>query len=192
MMSNPVPRRRTGRHHSRRHNRRRNPSGGGGTKSVLMNIVAAAGGFYLSKAFAQIALSTNNTGVVGYAANAGFTAALAFTAHMIGPLKKTVPYIIGGGLAQILWRIASDNTTIGTVLSTAGMGDYQMQNFVTPQRLVDPLGSAQIEIPSGWGAPAPVAIQTAAPPGAPHPAAMSGYNSQGFGKSLYSPQGLYS
>jgi hypothetical protein len=35
---------------------------------------------------------------------------------------------------------------------TSGMGLYLPQNFVTPQRLVAALQSAQIQIPSGWGA----------------------------------------
>ena len=41
---------------------------------------------------------------------------------------------------------------IRNLTSQLGVGDYQMQNFVTPQRLQDPLNSAAIEIPSGWGA----------------------------------------
>ena len=32
-----------------------------------------------------------------------------------------------------------------------GMGLYLPQNFATPQRLIAPLTSAQIQIPSGWG-----------------------------------------
>lgn len=35
--------------------------------------------------------------------------------------------------------------------TTNGLGLYLPQNFVTPQRLIAPLQSAQIQIPSGWG-----------------------------------------
>lgn len=34
---------------------------------------------------------------------------------------------------------------------TKGMGVYMRQNFVTPQRLIAALQSAQIQIPQGWG-----------------------------------------
>lgn len=34
---------------------------------------------------------------------------------------------------------------------TTGMGLYLPQNFVTPQRLIAALQSAQIQIPAGWG-----------------------------------------
>lgn len=33
----------------------------------------------------------------------------------------------------------------------SGMGAYEVQNFVTPQRLINVLKSAQIQIPAGWG-----------------------------------------
>lgn len=158
----------------------------------VLFLVGGGVGFFGSKALAQMVLTTNNTGVTGYFGNAAATAAIAIVAHMLPPTRKFSPAIIAGGVLQILFRILSDNTQIGQVLSNAGMGDYQMQNFVTPQRLVDPLGSAQIEIPQGWGANAPIAIATAAPPGAPTPHAMAGYNTQGFGNGMYSPQGLYS
>jgi hypothetical protein len=36
--------------------------------------------------------------------------------------------------------------------TTNGMGVYLPQNFVTPQRLLAALQSAQIQIPQGWGA----------------------------------------
>lgn len=196
-MSNPVHhRRRNRRNYGRRHNLRRNPSEGS-FKSDMMLAVAAFGGFFGSKILTQMVMQSNNTGPVGYLGNAIATAGLAIVTAMFPPTKKLTTMVLAGGAIQIIARIVSDNTSVGQVLSSSGMGDYQMQNFVTPQRLVDPLGSAQIEIPTGWGSAAPIAIQTAAPPGAPAPAAtshpgVSGYNTQGFGSSMYSPQGLYS
>lgn len=163
----------------------------------MMLAVAAFGGFFGSKILTQMVMQSNNTGPVGYLGNAIATAGLAIVTAMFPPTKKLTTMVLAGGAIQIIARIVSDNTSVGQVLSSSGMGDYQMQNFVTPQRLVDPLGSAQIEIPTGWGSAAPIAIQTAAPPGAPAPAptshpGVSGYNTQGFGSSMYSPQGLYS
>ena len=200
-MSNPAPRRSRRRNytrHRRRSNgRRRNPGNAQFMQGVLF-LVGGGVGFFGSKALTQMVMQSNNTGITGYFGNAAATAALAVIAHVLPPTKKFGPAIIAGGVLQILYRVLTDNTQLGTVLSSAGMGDYQMQNFVTPQRLVDPLNSAQIEIPTGWGASAPIAISTAAPPGAPapgamvHPAGMSSYNNQGFGSGMYSAQGIYS
>jgi hypothetical protein len=65
------------------------------------------------------------------------------------------------------------------------MGDYQIQSFVTPQVLVDPLNSAEVAIPDGWAPrmlPPPAATSSAAGPGT------------GLGGSLYGTRGggLYS
>jgi hypothetical protein len=187
------PRRAPRRSNYRRHRRKGNPSGGNGKfmQGVLF-LVGGGVGFFGSKALTQMVMSSNNTGVTGYFGNAAATAAIAVVAHMLPPTRKFSPAIIAGGVLQIIYRVLTDNTQLGQVLSSTGMGDYQMQNFVTPQRLIDPLKSAQIEIPQGWGGAPPIAISTAAPPGTPHPAAMSGYNTQGFGHGMYSPQGLYS
>jgi hypothetical protein len=35
--------------------------------------------------------------------------------------------------------------------TTPGMSAYEQQNFVIPQRLIDALNSAQIQVPQGWG-----------------------------------------
>jgi hypothetical protein len=195
MRMNPVRHHR--RHHHRRQNRRRNPGASSGSfKNDMMLAVAAFGGFFGSKILTQAVMQANNTGVMGYLGNAIATAGLAIVTAMFPPTKRLTTMVLAGGAIQIVARVISDNTSVGQVLSSSGLGDYQMQNFVTPQRLVAPLDSAQIEIPTGWGPAAPIAISTAAPPGSPapaaHPAAMSGYNTQGFGSSMYSPQGLYS
>lgn len=157
------------------------------------------GGYFGSKFVTQLVMGSANTGVQGYLGNAAATAGLAIVAQMFPPTKKFAMALVAGGATQILARILSDNTAFGQLTSSLGVGDYQMQNFVTPQRLVAPLESAQIEIPAGWGGgTAPVAISTAAPPGtqpsttaAAHPA-LSGYNTQGLGRGMYSSAGLYS
>lgn len=191
------PRRRNYTHHRRRS--RRNPSSRGASMSLkqgLMFTVGAGVGYFGSKALTQAVMGTNNTGVSGYLGNALVTAGLAVAAHMFrGVLGSSAGIAVAsGGLLQLVARIISDQTPLGQSLSSLGLGDYQVQNFVTPQRLVDPLNSAQIEIPNGWGAPAPMAIQTAAAPGTmmPATAGMHGWANAGFGKSLYSSQGLYS
>lgn len=169
--------------------------GSGKFMQGVMFLVGGGVGFFGSKALAQMVMQSSNTGVTGYFGNAAATAALALVAHVLPPTRKFGPAIIAGGVLQIIYRMLTDNTQLGQVLSNTGMGDYQMQNFVTPQRLVDPLNSAQIEVPTGWGGAAPIAISTAAPPGAPAPGvhpALSGYNTQGFGSGMYSPAGLYS
>ena len=194
-MSNPAPRRRSRRNygHRRRTNRRRNPGfSGGGFSHDIMQAVAAFGGFFGSKLATQLVMGAGNTGVAGYMGNAAATAALAIIAGVFPPTKKLVTMIVAGGAIQIISRVLSDNTAFGTLTSQLGVGDYQMQNFVTPQRLTDPLNSAAIEIPSGWGAPPAVVVSSNAPPGAMPAHGTSGYNTQGNAKSLYSSQGIYS
>ena len=149
------------------------------TQTMLM-LVGGGVGFFGSKAATQMVMSANNTGMAGYFGNALATAALTVAAAVLPPTRKFAPAVAAGGILQIIMRVLSDYTPFGQFTSSLGVGDYQMQNFVTPQRLVDPLNSAQIEIPSGWGAPPPVVVSSAAPPGGVHgtgmPMAMSGYS----------------
>jgi len=189
--SNPAPRRRPRyAHHTRRHNRRRNPGMGGTFKNDIMLAVAAFGGYFGSKLATQLVMGAGNTGVAGYMGNAAATAALAIIAGVFPPTKTLVTMIVAGGAIQIIARVLSDNTAFGTLTSQLGVGDYQMQNFVTPQRLTAPLDSAAIEIPSGWGAPPALVVSSNAPPGAAP--GMHSYASSGMGRGLYSPAGIYS
>ena len=196
--ANPAPRRRRRANsgHRRRYNRRRNPgmSSGGGFSHDIMQAVAAVGGYFGSKLATQLVMGSGNTGVAGYMGNAAATAALAIIAGVFPPTKKLVTMIVAGGAIQIIARVLSDNTAFGTLTSQLGVGDYQMQNFVTPQRLNDPLNSAAIEIPSGWGAAPSVVVSSNSAPGAAPGAApgVHGYASNGMGRGLYSPAGIYS
>jgi hypothetical protein len=192
MRANPVRtnhrrRRRNYTRHNRR-NFRRNQ--GGAFSHDIMQAIAAFGGYFGSKLLTQVAMGSANTGLTGDFGNAIATAVMAIAAGVFPPTKKLATMIVAGGAIQIVARILSDNTAFGTLTSQLGVGDYQMQNFVTPQRLTDPLNSAAIEIPSGWGAAPAVVVSSNAPPGAAH--GTSGYSSQGMGRGLYSPAGIYS
>jgi hypothetical protein len=193
MRMNPVRtnhRRRRNYTRHRRRNFRRNM--GGAFSHDIMQAIAAFGGYFGSKLLTQVAMGSANTGVTGYMGNAIATAGLAIVAGIFPPTKKLATMIVAGGAIQIIARILSDNTAFGTLTSQLGVGDYQMQNFVTPQRLQDPLNSAAIEIPSGWGSAPAVVVSSNAPPGAAAAHGTSGYNSAGMGRGLYSPAGIYS
>jgi hypothetical protein len=149
----------------------------------MMFLVAGATGFFGSKVLTQAVMGSSNTGFIGYFGNAASTAALALVAYML-KWKSAAGAILAGGVLQIAARALTDYTPFGKVTAQLGVGDYQVQNFVTPQRLVAPLDSARIEIPSGWGAPPAVVVNGAAPP-----AGMTGFNRTGGG--TYSGGGLY-
>ncbi len=153
-------------------------------KSGMVFLVAGAVGAFGSKAATQMVMGANNTGVSGYVGNAVATAVLAGTAHVFRNVlgKGAAMGVLAGGVLQILFRVLTDNTPFGQLTSSLGVGDYQMQSFVTPQRLKDPLNSAEIEIPPGW---APTVVQSSNAP----PAGMKGFNRSGGGS--YSGGGLY-
>jgi hypothetical protein len=73
--------------------------------------------------------------------------------------------VIAGTAVQIILRIINDYTPFGSYVAQLGMGDYQMQSFVTPQVLVDPWNSAEIAIPDGWGAAPPPMLSPASSAG---------------------------
>ncbi len=172
--------RRPNAHHRRRRGNPGRATGGGITQNAIF-LLAGATGFFGSKVLTQAVMGANNTGFQGYLGNALATAGLALVAYMF-KMKKAAAAVVAGGVLQIAARAVTDNTPFGKFTAALGVGDYQMQSFVTPQRLKDPLGSAEIEIPPGW-APTTV-ISSAAPP-----AGMHGFNRTGGG--LYSGGGLY-
>jgi hypothetical protein len=182
-VANPRRRRRTRRNYTRHHRRgrrRANASRGGGgpfgsLTHIGISIAAAFGAKYLTQAI----LGASNTGFVGYIGNGLATAALAMVAKMFG-YARYVNAIIAGGALQIAIRVASDYTPYGAQLAMTGLGDYQVSNWVTPQRYLDPLNSAQVQIPAGW------APQIAAPAGMGSAIDFDGlYGSVGTG-GLYS------
>ena len=153
------PRRHYGaRRHNRvvRHNRRRNPMGGswGAEITHALYIIAGAIG---SKLGAQMVLGTSNTGFMGYGANLAAGGILAWAAKGIMKNTDAAKGIFAGSVVQVVLRLITDYTPFGQYASLQGVGDYMASNWVTPQRYVDGLHSAQIEIPDGWG-PTPLVM----------------------------------
>lgn len=169
----------------RRRRRYSNP-GVGQIGDFTMNAVFVLIGGLGSKLGTQAVLGANNVGLVGYAANAAVGGVLWFITRMVLKNKNAEAGIISGTILQILLRVINDYTPFGSYVNQLGMGDYQMQSFVTPQILVDPWNSAQIQIPPGWAPalPAPAPAATATPGGgggSPH--------STGSGKAMAAATG---
>lgn len=151
-------RRNTGRrmnyvHHRRRRNpgrRRRNPGEGmGRISSIAINAVFVIVGAVGSKLLAQMVLGSNNTGIVGYAANAIAGGVMWFVAEKVMHNKDAANGIIAGTAVEIILRLINDYTPFGSYVSGLGMGDYQAQAWLTPQVLVNPYKDATIQWPQG-------------------------------------------
>jgi hypothetical protein len=142
------------------HRKRRNPGemGLGRVSGIAINAVFVIAGALGSKLLAQMVLGANNVGAVGYAANAIAGGVLWFLAEKVMRNKDAANGIIAGTAVQIILRLINDYTPFGSYVSQLGMGDYQAQNFVNPQVLVDPFNRAEIQIPAGWGAPPAVTM----------------------------------
>ena len=194
-----MTRKNRGRHSNpgiRRHHRhhRRNPGMLGDIGPMFTNAVFVIVGALGSKLGAQAVLGTNNVGIVGYGANAAAGGIMWFLAEKVMKNRAAANGIIAGTVVQILLRIINDYTPFGSYVANLGMGDYQMQSFVTPQILVDPWRNADIRIPAGWGASAPMSATAgprqmgggtrAALPAASAPAAAAPATSAGVG-NLY-------
>lgn len=168
--------------------RRRNAgrsSGGTGITGLFTNALWLVGGAVGTKMITQLVLGAKNTGIMGYIGNAVTAFGLSL---LVGKLLKNPSAgkaVLSGGIVALVLRLLSDYTPLGQYTSAIGMGDYQVSNWVTPQRYKDALNSAEVEIPAGW---APTVIQSAAPPGGGK--GMSDYG--GAGGALYTSGGLYS
>jgi hypothetical protein len=130
----------------RRRSYRRNP----GLSSVSPFLKQAAfviAGAVGSKMLTQAVLGGNNQGYVGYAANIGAGFVLGMGVNYFMKDKSAGNAVILGSVVQTLIRFLSDKTPYGARLAELGVGDYMAQNFLTPQRLVDGLNSAQIQAP---------------------------------------------
>lgn len=152
-------------HHMTVRRYRHNPGGLSGIGPLVTNAVFVIVGALGSKLGAQIALGSNNTGLMGYGGNAVAGAALWFLADKVLKNKAAASGIVAGTTVQIMLRLLNDYTPFGSYVANLGMGDYQMQSFVTPQVLVDPMRNADIAIPAGWApqimAPPPAQTMTA-------------------------------
>jgi hypothetical protein len=167
--SNPGRRAGAGMHVAK-YKRRHNTGGMSGLGPLVTNAVFVIVGALGSKLGAQAVLGTNNTGLIGYAANAAAGGVLWFLTEKVMHNRAAASGVIAGTVVQIILRIINDYTPFGSYVAQLGMGDYQMQSFVTPQVLVDPWNSAEIAVPNGWGA-APPPMLSAAPAGS-GPSAM--------------------
>lgn len=149
--SNPAGSRRRKRAVTTKRSRRRsNPAGGalGTPMDWLQGGVGAIAGGVGTRMLPQILLGAGNTGAMGYAANAVAALALGYFAHkFFGRSRVATVAVLAGGFAALLERVISDKTAYGPLLQ--GTGDYLASDFLTPQRMVDGLNSAQIERPGG-------------------------------------------
>ena len=161
--TNPATYRAKSKHNYGRRRRRGNP-GGVGMTDLLMEGVFATAGAVGAKLLTQMVLGANNTGIIGYVGNAASGLALGLAAGMINATRKYAKDIYIGTVVAIVIRAVSDYTSYGSALALSGMGDYQVANFVTPQRYVDGLNTAQIQVPAGWGAPAPLVVASSSVP----------------------------
>ena len=135
---------------------------------------------YTTKLITQMVLQANNTGWIGYGVSALVGAVLWFATDKTLHNPAASAGIIAGTVVQIIIRLINDYTPFGQYVSQLGMGDYQAQAFLTPQVLVDPYNSAQIQFPAALRA-------MMAPPAAPSTAANM---SKAAGVSGFDP--LYS
>ena len=166
----------------RRNTGRRNP-GTGTIGEVITTSTFVIVGALGSKLGAQLVLGSNNTGVVGYAGNLAVGGVLWFLADKVMKNKTAASGIIAGTVAQLILRLINDYTPFGQYLQSAGMGDYQMQSYGTPQILTDPTTNSNLLIPNGWGAPA--ALPAAAAP------MSTGKKGSGMGAASYDDGGLF-
>jgi hypothetical protein len=148
--SNPA-----GRHH---HHHRRNPGMGGNIKQWLYGGVGVLGGVIGTRTIPQLVLGSGNSGPIGYAANIASAALLTFAAHFVSKDKVFAAAVAAGGVASIISRAIQDFGLLGPYSAQAGLGDYLVSDFLTPQRLTNGLQNANLRIPGWGGASAPAAV----------------------------------
>lgn len=176
--ANPVVVVRTKRFNRKRHNpairrRRRNPIKLGGIgipKFVRYGGYTLAGGvgsYFLTK----FVLGSRNAGLIGYLGNTLAALVLGQVARFSTKDPMAAAFVTAGGVASVLQRVISEQTSYGKYVSLAGMGSLLPGNFVSPP-IYRPDGSTVP--PPGW---APVVQLPAAP------AAVSGL--RGLGSSTY-------
>jgi hypothetical protein len=140
----------------RGHSRRRNPGiAGFGTNELLNLTLGAAAGGIGSKYVTQLALGSNNSGIIGYVGQAVATLAIAWAAHkFVG--KDAATGVVAGGGAALALRIFNDNVgsvvaaPAGPAAAMSGLGDVDMG------RLGIGLGdfkAGNIAVPALWQSP---------------------------------------
>jgi hypothetical protein len=129
--------------------RRRNPDWIGTPKEVLTSAVAGLGAAVLTRQIPQMVLTTGNTGIQGYFANAVVAAASAWLAgKFAGPTAGKAALV--GGSVILLDRVLTEQVSpIGPYLQLSGVGDATAMTHMGTVRtgwythpgLVDPSGN---------------------------------------------------
>jgi hypothetical protein len=130
--------------------------------NTVINGIFVIAGALGTKLITQMVLQANNTGWIGYGVSALVGAVLWFATDKTLHNPAASAGIIAGTVVQIIIRLINDYTPFGQYVSQLGMGDYQAQAFLTPQVLVDPYNSAQIQFPAALRAMMAPAPSTAA------------------------------
>jgi hypothetical protein len=122
--------------------RRRNPIMGI-TSGTIGKALGVIGGALASKYVTQLALGGNNTGMMGYGGNLVASIALGWGAGKLTKSQDFGVMVTVGGLAALVLRILSDNTSIGQYVNLSlagvgkggdtGLGIIQDSSFPVPQ-----------------------------------------------------------
>ena len=165
---NPTVRRSFSR---RRHHR--NPEIAGSSITDLVQIgLSAAGGGYATRALTQAILQANNTGWMGYGANALAALILAWGAGKFLGNKIGIGVAAGGfsALAMRIWSEQVSQTSPAALsgmgdldFSSSGLGDYVSTSYALPSTSVKNAGGQWV-IQTPWPA-LPAAPTAAAAPG---------------------------
>lgn len=125
-----------------RGHRRRNPILGI-TSGTIGKALGVIGGAIGSKFITQLALGGNNTGIMGYGGNLVASIALGWGASKITKDNDFGMMVTVGGIAALVLRVLSDNTSIGQYVNLSlagigkggdtGLGIIQDSSFPVPQ-----------------------------------------------------------
>ena len=134
---NPKPRVQVAKHNPFKRAKRRNPAKSGGfvksVSSVVKTGLLTLTGLEITRQIPQLLLADQNTGAMGYAANAATIAATAFAvSKTLG--KDAGTAVAVGGVVYLLDRIITEQfSAAGNLLSLSGLGDFQAHVRTTPR-----------------------------------------------------------
>lgn len=134
----------------RRRSVRRNAGMGdltGLVTSAVFTIAGAVGTKYIT----QMVLTTSNTGVMGYFGNLVSAFLLSWGVKSFMRNDRAAAAVLSGGIVQIVLRLIADYTPFGQYTANLGMGDYLTQFYVTPQRMLNGMHSAEITMGATQG-----------------------------------------
>lgn len=137
---------------------------GEGWSATFTEGLFVLGGLLGSKYAAQMVLGASNVGFLGYGANLVAGGILSWGVNSFMKNRKGAQAIFVGSVIEVIIRLLNDYTPYGQYVSGLGMGDYLASNWVSPQRYVDPLNSAMVQIPGGWAPTTQVVVSSNAVP----------------------------